>query len=141
MDAKFSLRLGASLPEIGPALDATETFLSNGGASEALAFRFRLAMDELLTNVVTHGAGESESIDIAVEAWIENDEAVCEISDDGPAFDPLSRPAPNLEADLEDRPIGGLGIHLVREMVPLSTYRRERGRNVVRLVGPLEPSA
>ena len=48
-----------------------------------------------------------------------------ELSDDGIAFDPLSLPPPDVSLDIEDRLIGGLGVHLIRTMMDSVSYRRE----------------
>ena len=54
--------------------------------------------------------------------------------DDGAPFDPLAHPSPDLEADLEDRDIGGLGVHLVRTLADEITYVREARHNLLRVV-------
>jgi anti-sigma regulatory factor (Ser/Thr protein kinase) len=51
------------------------------------------------------------------------------LSDDGPAFDPLALPTPDLDAPLEERPVGGLGVYLVREMMDDVSYSHRGGRN------------
>ncbi len=56
------------------------------------------------------------------------------IEDDGIAFDPLIAPPPDLDSDIEDRPIGGLGVYLVKEMMDEVEYARADGRNRVTLV-------
>ncbi len=56
---------------------------------------------------------------------------MAEISDDGVAFDPLKVPPPDLTADLESRPIGGLGVHFVKTLMDEVAYRREGDRNVL----------
>ena len=57
-----------------------------------------------------------------------------EIVDSGPPFDPLSGGDPDVSGALDERPIGGLGLHLVRKLADESTYERKEGLNVVRLV-------
>jgi serine/threonine-protein kinase RsbW len=52
-----------------------------------------------------------------------------EISDDGIPYDPLTAPPPDLESDLDDRPVGGLGVFLIRELMDSVSYRFEDGRN------------
>jgi anti-sigma regulatory factor (Ser/Thr protein kinase) len=57
------------------------------------------------------------------------------IEDDGQPFNPLlDAPAPDLGAATEERPIGGLGLHMVKKMTRSLTYRREGGRNRVDVV-------
>jgi serine/threonine-protein kinase RsbW len=56
-----------------------------------------------------------------------------EFGDDGQAFNPLDRVAPDLSEPLESRPVGGLGLHMIRELADEAHYSRRDGRNVVRL--------
>ena len=112
---------GGRLPEL---LDAIERWLGNHGVPMAQAASIMIAFDELLSNVVNHGGGAIEvSIGIA-DAAIQ-----ATVSDDGPRFDPLKRPAPDTDADIDERAIGGLGIHLVREMMDEVAYAYRQGRN------------
>ena len=53
------------------------------------------------------------------------------VEDDGRAFNPLEAPAPDIDAGIDERPIGGLGIHLVRSVMSSVEYRREDGRNIL----------
>ena len=57
-----------------------------------------------------------------------------EFTDDGLAFNPVAQPAPDLEADIGERPIGGLGVHLVRELAERVDYTRTRGRNILKVI-------
>ena len=57
-----------------------------------------------------------------------------EFIDDGLAFNPMSAPAPDLDAEIHERPIGGLGVHLVRELAQRIDYTRTRGRNILKVI-------
>ena len=57
-----------------------------------------------------------------------------EFTDDGLAFNPIAQPLPDLEADIDERPIGGLGVHLVRELAERVDYTRTRGRNILKVI-------
>jgi serine/threonine-protein kinase RsbW len=97
--------------------------------------RLLIILEELFTNAVTHGYGDhSETGNITVALQL----GVCRIEidfiDDGRPFDPLSRDPPDLDAPENERAVGGLGIHLVRSLVDEAHYRREGGRNRLRLV-------
>jgi anti-sigma regulatory factor (Ser/Thr protein kinase) len=59
------------------------------------------------------------------------DNLTVEIVDEGPPFDPLARPDPDITLDLEDRQPGGLGILMIRQFTDDVAYRREDGRNVL----------
>lgn len=102
-------------------------------------FQLNMAVEELITNIVRHG-GASEPISVVIRK--DPGEFSIELSDQGIPFDPFTQaPKPDLEATLTDRPIGGLGIHLVRKMLDRVAYRREGGRNVVTLAVKLQSSS
>jgi anti-sigma regulatory factor (Ser/Thr protein kinase) len=93
------------------------------------AFTFELALEELFVNIATHGAAPGREPAVEVSLALDDGEVALCLEDDGPAFDPLAAPMPDLDAALEDRPIGGLGIHLLREMMDELEYARLEGRN------------
>jgi len=93
-----------------------------------------LAVEEAVTNIVLHGYQElSGNINIQVQTKHNSVEII--LRDDAPAFDPTCAPAPRLNLPLADRPLGGLGIHLMRLHADRMTYRRTKaGQNELRLV-------
>ena len=128
----FAARL-AALPA---AAAFVEEFCARHRIDRADALRLTLVVEELFTNSVTHGyRGESDApIEIALCAA--SDEIALLYEDAAPAYDPLSRYATapdHLHATTESRPVGGLGIHLVRELAAGASYAREAERNRLRL--------
>jgi serine/threonine-protein kinase RsbW len=104
--------------------------------------RLLVILDELFTNVVTHGQGpHSGGGNITVTLGWRTGRLRISFVDDGPPFDPLALCAPDLDAPGEERPIGGLGIHLVRSLVDEARYRREGGRNHLDLLRYIAPAA
>jgi len=101
------------------------------GFEDAVATALFVSLDEILSNVVLHGVGEG-GCEVRVSLVVSEAEVVVTIEDDGGPFDPLSYPPPDLEAPLEERQVGGLGIHLVRELMDEARY--ERAGPVNRLV-------
>ncbi len=134
MSARQSFRIGADLDELRRVAEAAEELGLQEDWSPALVHQVDLAIEELGNNIVRHGlAGGPGEIEITLTS---DAEAIkIEISDDGQPFNPLKdAPKPDLEAALEDRPIGGLGIHLVLTMMDEMHYRRENERNHLTLV-------
>ena len=121
-----------------------ESWGSREGWGCSLIFKVNLVLDELASNIIVHGGKEgSRSPDIVIEMASREDEVVIEISDDGRPFNPLrdAPPAPAIHESLEAAPIGGLGIHLVKNMVDSMSYRHENGRNRVTMTARREQSA
>ena len=103
-----------------------------------LVFKINLVLEELGVNVVNHGGDASE---IEVSLAVSPDTVTVEIVDDGQPFNPLTdAPEPDLEAALEDRPIGGLGVYLVREMMDELHYTRQDGKNRLAMVKRKQPA-
>jgi anti-sigma regulatory factor (Ser/Thr protein kinase) len=69
-----------------------------------------------------------------MELELDHERLKLTLTDDGPPFDPFSQAAPDTTLSIEDRPIGGLGIHLVRKLMDEISYERRDGHNVVVLV-------
>ena len=124
----FGLR--AVPDEIVRAVRDAGRFAEENGASEA-ARRLELCLEELLTNLATHGAGAAPPA-VSVALSVEAGSVRVRVEDDGAPFDPLREELPHLSESLEERSIGGLGIHLVRSFATELDYSRGGGRNVVR---------
>jgi serine/threonine-protein kinase RsbW len=113
------------------------------GLDDRRAYRLGLAVDEIATNIIAHGYAEADlEGDVRVLAERTDDGLEIVLEDWAPAFDPLSRAQPdNLDAPLEERDIGGLGIFLAKENVDEFRYERVDGRNRNIFVMHSEPPA
>jgi anti-sigma regulatory factor (Ser/Thr protein kinase) len=86
-----------------------------------------LVLDEVLTNLGTHGNCRDQPAKIAVV--VAPDKVTGEIVDTGPPFDPRNAPDPSLDLAAGDRPIGGLGLYLVRKLSTALEYSRQNDEN------------
>ena len=103
--------------------------------------RLLIILDELFTNAATHGhVPHSTGGGVTVALGWRTGHLRISFVDDGLPFDPLAFGAPDLEGAGEERPIGGLGIHIVRSLVDQARYRREGGRNHLHLVRRIAPA-
>ena len=128
MSESLSLKVDADPDALERILDAVEEFGEREDWEPDLLFRVKLVLEELGLNVVNYGGDKTPDIEITVTS--EPDALTITISDNGLPFDPLNdAPPPDLTSPIENRPIGGLGIHLVRTMMDEMSYRRENGRN------------
>ena len=99
-----------------------------------LVFQVNLVIEEVAINVINYGHdGGLHEIEIALTS--ELDALTIEVIDDGRAFDPTEdAKVPDVTLPMEERPVGGLGVYLVRTMMDEMRYRREEGRNHLTLV-------
>lgn len=132
MDAEFTRTVPADAEHLPALLDAIEIWLAESGVPTEQIARLMVAFDELLSNIVNHGGGTIElSIGLA------DGSLTATIADDGPPFDPLARATPDVDLGIDQREVGGLGIHLVRELMDGLAYAYENGRNLLRLTKTL----
>ena len=106
-----------------------ERFAQNHRIPEPDIHAFSLSLDELVTNTIAYGYDDQGPHEIRVRLTLANGRLSAEVEDDGRPFNPLTAPQPDLTSAVEDRPVGGLGIHLVRSLMDHVDYRRESGKN------------
>jgi anti-sigma regulatory factor (Ser/Thr protein kinase) len=92
-----------------------------------------VALEEHVTNVIAYAYKDVAPHEIRIRLALENQSLQIEIEDDGRPYDPLSRPPVDTSVPLEEKPIGGLGIHLIRSLMDEVDYRREAGKNILRM--------
>ena len=102
---------------------------------ESTAYAVQISLDELLTNAVRYGhPGTDQPHAIMVEVHCESGAIHITMEDDGIPFDPFHEAAePELDADLEHRKVGGLGVHIVKTMMDEYHYQRVENRNRIQL--------
>jgi serine/threonine-protein kinase RsbW len=133
MSAEFTIELQPSLADLQRVDQAVSEFAGRMGWGEEALFHIRLVLEELIMNVISHGSRPEQPARIVVHLRQEGRDLTMEISDTGIAFDPLQQPPPDLDAAIEDRAIGGLGVHLIRTMMDSVRYRRDGEWNRVSL--------
>ena len=97
----------------------------------------RIAMDEVVTNILKYAWRDENSHDITIECRIRDGNLQTTIEDDGIAFDPLLAPAPDLKAPVATREVGGLGVHFLKHLMRDVAYERVGGRNRLTLTQDL----
>jgi len=110
-------------------------FVAANGIAEDVAFHLNLCFDELITNTILYGYGDSGPHEIRIRLKIENALVRAEIEDDARAFNPFQdAPPPDLDSPLEERQIGGLGVFFVQRMTEACDYARVNDRNITTLI-------
>jgi anti-sigma regulatory factor (Ser/Thr protein kinase) len=109
-------------------------FVREHGMAPDEASRILILLEELITNLVKYGYPDRAECGRAeIVLALDGGRLDIEFIDDGCAFDPLAGPPPDLEAPLETRTPGGLGLHILRSLTDEARYERRNGNNVIRL--------
>lgn len=134
MNTRSSLRTTAELNNLAEIRRFVEETASALGVAPAVIPGVILAVDEAVTNIIVHGyQGQGGAVEIEVSR--EGDALVIRLRDEAAPFDPTSVPPPDLTLPLEQRTPGGLGIHLIRQIMDEITHRvTPQGGNELTLV-------
>ena len=124
---RFESSTLATPEAIDALIEQVIVFLEQQGVDARATHHAALVLSEVLTNLATHGDCRDRPAKIGITA--EPDKVVGEIIDSGPPFDPLLAPEPSLDASVTERPIGGLGLFLVRKLCNGLEYARRNGEN------------
>ena len=126
-------QLPGDAEQLPAAIAFLQGFWEEAELPAALGFTFELALEEVFLNVALHGANGITVPSVALELIASDTEVVLIVADDARPFDPLTLATPDTSAALEDRNIGGLGVHLVRQMMDTVSYTFEAGHNRLRM--------
>lgn len=128
----------AELAEVSRLVLEAAEFLRGHGVGERTLFAAQLLLEETVGNVVRHGYGgdvpTSSEGAVRVRVEVAPESVALAVEDEGPAFDPLREAPPaDVTSSLEDRPIGGLGLHLVKVYASDARYLRVGATNRLEL--------
>ena len=129
MTGRIDMSLANDVQEVARVIDSLEDFGAANGIPADQSLRFGLVLDELITNIISHGLeGRGDG---KISLAIEHREGVlhAELADNGPPFDPLAAETVAPEGDIETREVGGLGLTLVKTFMDRLDYRRADGFN------------
>jgi anti-sigma regulatory factor (Ser/Thr protein kinase) len=131
---RLDLKLANRLEEMDSLGAALNGFFEQHSIPKKTGLRIRLACDELISNIINYAYKDDAEHAIHLGLALADDRLLLIISDDGTAFNPFKQDAPEVDAELAARDIGGLGIHLVRNVMDKVAYERTSGRNTVTLL-------
>jgi sigma-B regulation protein RsbU (phosphoserine phosphatase) len=130
----LEITLSNRLEEIDRVNEEVEHFAEEHGIDRAVLMQLKLVFDELLNNIISYGFDDEDEHEIEVKVDLLEGRLLVTISDDGIPFNPFLRETPDLSLSIEEREIGGLGIHLVRNVMDEVSYKRRVDRNVVTMI-------
>ncbi len=127
------IQCGATVENLHLVTGFVEACADRSALETKKKFGLLVAVEEAFVNICTYAypGGEGE---VELACGGDSDTFVLEIADNGSPFDVLSLPAPDTALDIMEREIGGLGVCLIRKLTDDASYRRENGRNILRLV-------
>ena len=128
------LTLHNDINEIPKLADFVDGIAAEKKLDPGLAMNLNLALEEAATNVIMYAYPEGTEGLVELEIVPDTDRLTFILSDSGKAFDPTAAPDPDISASAEDRPIGGLGIHLVRRIMDGVEYERKDGKNILTMI-------
>ena len=130
---KVSFKLKSNLSELDTLCEQLERFGHSIGLSPKCIFEANLALDELFTNIINYGFADQNEHIIKITIDHRDDKLVFSIEDDGVPFNPTKARTPDLECSIEECKIGGLGIHLAKNLMDEVCYQRCKNKNVLTL--------
>ena len=133
MQTSFQRTITNELHDLESLMNASTNFLEDRGVDAQAVYRINLALEEMITNIIKHGYDDYDSHEIKVSVEVRENEIVSLIEDDGHEFNPLKLEKKPGAASLAEHKIGGLGIHLIRELLDQIAYRRENGKNILEI--------
>ena len=130
---KITFSLSNSLSELERLSERLSLIGERWSLPGKIILQLNLVLDELFTNVVSYGLESESEQEVHFTIAQREDEIEIVVSDGGRSFDPTRPPDPDLNLSLDDQPVGGLGIFLMRQYTDNIEYRRENEKNIVTL--------
>lgn len=137
---KITFKLKNKLSELDTLCQNLERFGESIGLSPKFIFETNLALDELFTNIISYGYSDEKVHTITVAISLRNNELLFRIEDDGMPFNPTEVEEPDLGCSIEDCKIGGLGIHLAKNLMDEVCYQRCKEKNILTLKKNIQES-
>ena len=137
VSTQLSLSIPNSRPEISNLRNSFDEFAHKNRLLGNIRRDVHLALDELVTNIIDYGYSDNEEHTIEVEINLSEDYLTIEIVDDASEYDILGKEDPDITKSIDEKPIGGLGIFLVKHLMTDVKYERTNGKNRVTLIKEL----
>jgi serine/threonine-protein kinase RsbW len=124
-----------NISEISKLAVIIDNLLEEWELPQTMAFNLNLVLEELISNIIFYAFDDDKEHHIAVAFSLDNNNIGIEIKDDGKAFDPLQENEASEEVgkSIEERKIGGLGIHFVKKLMDDIEYKRVKNNNILML--------
>lgn len=128
---KYKLAVEADWSNLEKLQSFLEMIQKERSISKKTVFETNLALEEIFSNILFYGLEDPKNHLINILIYAEKNSLTIRVEDDGRPFNPINFKADAFHCDLEHAPVGGLGIHLVRNLMDGIFYERSRNRNVL----------
>lgn len=125
------LRVKNHLKELETLFGAVDALGSKISLSKTKRCEIQLILEEIFTNIVNHGFSDKKEHEIEILITFKNKTLTIRFEDDGKPFDPTEATFPDTGCAVEQRLVGGLGVHFVRHFIDTCTYRRSGDKNIM----------
>ena len=129
-----SIKIINDLKQITAAIEWFEVFALENKIPFAIIQKINIALDEILNNIISYGYKDKEVHEIEVGIELRSARLIIIINDDGMPFNPFKNDPPDTMLSVEERMIGGLGIHLVKKLMDEYEYKRHINKNIITLI-------
>lgn len=134
MNELMHCKISNKLSEMPKVLEQFEEFAEKNNLPFALTQKMNIVMDELLNNIISYGFEDEKEHFLEVDVEILGQQLIVSFTDDGTPFNPFSNAPPDTRLSIDERNIGGLGIHLVKNLMDECNYKRETNKNIITLI-------
>lgn len=131
MGEKISIKLKNNNSEISRLSERIESLAEAHSLSPKIVYELNLILEELITNIIKYGYDDEKEHEIAVSITLEKDRVSGVVEDDGHYFNPHKAESPDIDKPVEQKSVGKLGIHLVKNLTDKFKYERRQGRNII----------
>lgn len=129
----MTLNIHNNITEISQLAPFLDEVAEAYGIAPDVSFKLNLALDEALANSISYAYPEGTEGNITLEADVDGDDLLFHLIDEGTPFDPTKEGDVDITLSVEERPIGGLGIFLIKQMMDSVTYKRVDDKNILEL--------
>lgn len=134
MSNQINISVKNDISELATIVSKLEDFVKSHLLDDLTLFNINLVVEEIFTNIVFYAYSDEKEHLIDLRVSLDDNSIKIEIEDDGKEFNPLNTPEPeHIDKPLEDREVGGLGIHFVKTIMPNPVYKRRGNKNVLTL--------
>ena len=135
---QLDLKIRNNLPAIASVIDSFAEFTEKCEIPMSVAMQVNLVFDELLNNIISYAFPDHDIRHIKIHVEYSGEQLLITIEDDGLPFNPFQQSEVDTSLSVEDREIGGLGIHLVKNVMDEAKYQRYKDCNIVTLIKQVE---